>query len=135
MIAVLDVSAAVDVVLQKDSNNEFSAILKNADAILAPDIYISEVANVAWKYHKQAGYSHSQSSYLAETGILIIDKFIPAADLWKEALHEAILNNHSVYDLLYLVCARRSGGILLTRDKKLIRLCRELRVQTNLVGH
>ncbi len=130
MIAVLDVSAAIDVVLQKDSYKEFSEVIEKADVVIVPELYISEISNVAWKYHKQANYSHEQSSDLAETGIRIIDKYLPVADLWKEALHESILNDHSVYDLLYLVCARRSNGILLTRDRKLIRLCNELHVQT-----
>lgn len=135
MTVVLDVSAAIDVVLRKDAYIEFSEVIGKADVVIAPEIYISEISNVAWKYHKLANYSQEQSSYLAETGILIIDKFVPVADLWKEALQEAILNDHSVYDLLYLVCARRSNGVLLTRDKKLITLCSELHVRTLLQGY
>jgi len=130
MIVVLDVSAAIDVVLRKNAYIEFSEVIGKADVVIAPEIYISEISSVAWKYHKMDNYSQEQSSDLAETGIFIIDKFVPVADLWKEALQEAILNDHSVYDLLYLVCARRSNGVLLTRDKKLITLCNELHVRT-----
>jgi predicted nucleic acid-binding protein len=130
MIAVLDASAAIDVILKKEAYEVFCAGIEKADVIIAPEIYISEIANVAWKYHKLAKFSHEESVSLAEDGILIIDKYIPVIGLWKEALRESISNDHSVYDLLYIVCARRNDGILLTKDKRLISLCNKLEIQT-----
>ena len=47
MIIVLDTSAAMDVLL---SNGEFELYRKNiekADAVIAPEIYISEISNVS----------------------------------------------------------------------------------------
>jgi predicted nucleic acid-binding protein len=130
MTAVLDVSAAIDVVLRKGSFAKFSDVIRTADVVVSPEIYISETANVAWKYHRRSGYTHEQAADLAETGILLVDRFIPVAGLWQEALYEALLSGHPVYDLLYLVSARRSNGILLTRDKKLVQLCDKLHIQT-----
>ena len=59
MIIVLDTSAAMDVLL---SNGEFELYKNNiekADAVIAPEIYISEISNVAWKYRKFAGFAHN----------------------------------------------------------------------------
>ena len=41
----------------------------------------------------------------------------------REALIEAIRLDHPVYDLLYLVLARREGATLFTLDQKLQNLC------------
>jgi predicted nucleic acid-binding protein len=41
-------------------------------------------------------------------------------------LSTAIRYNHSVYDMLYLILARRHGCRILTVDKKLIELIRQL---------
>ena len=65
---------------------------------------------------------------LATDGINLVDGYIPAADIWKESLREAINCNHPVYDCLYVVCARRNGGILMTKDKRLRQLCKKLKV-------
>ena len=40
-----------------------------------------------------------------------------------EALHAAARNNHPVYDMLYLVVARRNAATLFTFDKKLRAVC------------
>ena len=130
MIVVLDASAAIDIILKKDAYELLNNRIETADVVIAPDIYISEITNVAWKYHKLADFSHEESISLAEDSILIIDKYIPVVELWKEALRESINNDHSVYDLLYIVCARRNDGILLTKDQRLIKLCNKLEIET-----
>ena len=57
--------------------------------------------------------------------IALIDEFYPIEDLQAEALRESIRLNHSTYDLFYFVLARRTGGILFTLDRKLMKLCQE----------
>ncbi len=130
MIVVLDVSAAIDVLLNKGDFEIYKNKIEKADVVLAPEIYLSEITNAAWKYNRIAGFSSGNSVSLAEDGINLIDQFISVKDLWKESLLEAINNNHPVYDCLYLICARRNNGVLLTKDKKLKNICSELRIQT-----
>ena len=130
MIVVLDVSVAIDVLLNKGDFEIYKNKIEKADVVLAPGIYLSEITNAAWKYNRIAGFSSGNSVSLAEDGINLIDQFISVKDLWKESLLEAINNNHPVYDCLYLICARRNNGVLLTKDKKLKNICSELRIQT-----
>ncbi len=130
MIIILDTSAAIDILLGKGNFENYQNIIEKADTVIAPEIYISEITNVAWKYNKLADFTHEESLNLAEDGINLIDQFVAVKDLWKESLREAINNDHPVYDCLYVVCARRNDGILLSRDKKLKKICEELRIQT-----
>ena len=46
MIAVLDTSAAVEVVLKRESATLFSYFLAEADLVIAPNILITEATNV-----------------------------------------------------------------------------------------
>jgi predicted nucleic acid-binding protein len=130
MIIVLDTSAAVEILLKKEDSEKFSNKIAEADAVIAPELYISEITNVAWKYNKLAGFTHEESYELAQDGINMIDQFLNSKDLWKEALREAMNNNHPVYDCLYIICARRNDCILMTTDKKLKKLCKKLEIET-----
>jgi predicted nucleic acid-binding protein len=130
MIIVLDTSAAIEIILNKKESENFKKIILEADAVIAPELYISEITNVAWKYNKISNFGHEECYSLSEDGINLIDQFIDTKFLWKEALREAMNNNQSVYDCLYLICARRNDGILLTKDQKLKKLCRKLKIET-----
>ncbi|CAK8712925.1 hypothetical protein GMJAKD_02190 [Candidatus Electrothrix aarhusensis] len=46
MIAVLDASAAVEVVLQRPMAGHLNRYLSEADWVVAPTLFISEVTNV-----------------------------------------------------------------------------------------
>ena len=51
----------------------------------APEIYISEITNMARKYNKLADFTHEELLNLAEDGINLVDQFI-VKDIWKESL-------------------------------------------------
>ena len=57
--------------------------------------------------------------------ISLIDEIHPSDDLVVEAFNEAVRLNHSAYDMLYLVLARRTGSTLFTLDKELQEACLE----------
>lgn len=50
MIAVLDASAAIEMTLNMKNAFHFKGICTEADIVLTPDIYPSEITNVFWKY-------------------------------------------------------------------------------------
>ena len=58
-----------------------------------------------------------------------VDEFVDDGDLLVEALSEAVKLDHSFYDMLYLVLARRTASPLVTCDKRLASLCRESGVE------
>jgi len=128
MIVILDVSAAIQIILQKEKKELFNTKFKEASWVLAPDLYISELSNVLWKYYKANIVSHEDCIQYVEDGITMIDDYIDGKELWKEALGEGIKNNHSIYDMYYAVLARRNDATLITNDGQLAKICNDLKI-------
>jgi len=129
MIAVLDVSAAVEILLKKEKTQKFKTELARASWVIAPDLFHSEIANVLWKCYRAKIVNHEESLQLSEDGILMIDDFTSGSDLWKEALGEGIKYNHSIYDMFYAILARRNDAILITNDNKLAKVAEEMKIE------
>ena len=123
MSVVLDASAAIQLVLNGPRAASVRAGGESAAIVLAPDLYSAEVANALWKYVR-AGQLDAQAAAdsLADAHELVT-RFVPASELVTEALHESVRLGHPVYDLLYLVAARRHAATLVTCDKRLRDLC------------
>ncbi len=119
MRIVVDASAAVEIALQKERAQAFLSSINKASVVLAPDIYISEVTNVFWKYKKFQQFSDSICVSGIEFCINLIDTFVDSNELWREAYFEGSKNGTSTYDMFYLVAARRNSAALLTCDKRL----------------
>ena len=130
MIAVLDVSAAIQIILKKDRYDFFKDYYEKSSWIIAPDLYISEITNTLWKYKKASVFTHEECQVFVQDGVDLIDDFIESKELWKEVLGESIKNDHPAYDLFYAVLARRNDGILLSNDKDLIKVCKKIKIET-----
>lgn len=129
MIVVIDVSAAVEILLKKEKSDKFKNHLAVASWVVAPDLYHSEIANVMWKCQKAKIMTHEESLQHTEDGILMIDDFTRGSELWKEALGEGIKYGHSVYDMFYAILARRNDALLVTNDIKLAKLAEEMKIE------
>jgi predicted nucleic acid-binding protein len=129
MIAILDVSAAMEILLLKDKKALFDDAYKKASWVIAPDVYVSEISNVLWKYKKAGVIDYEDCIQFCEDGIDLIDDFIAADTLWKEALGEGIKNNHSIYDMFYAVLTRRNDAVLITNDEALAKVCKALNIE------
>lgn len=129
MTVVLDVSAAIEILLKKEKSSLFDSTYRNANWVIAPDLYVSELSNALWKYHKAKVLSHEECVQHVEDGIALIDDYFEAKELWKEALSESIKNGHSVYDMYYLVLARRNDATLVTNDGKLADHCGKAKLE------
>jgi predicted nucleic acid-binding protein len=64
-----------------------------------------------------------------QDGINYVDAFIDGKELWQEAFSEGINNNHSIYDMFYMIAAKRVDGILITNDSVLSTICKNNNVQ------
>jgi len=56
----------------------------------------------------------------------MIDDYVDAKELWKEAIGDGIRYNHSIYDMYYCVLARRNDAMLITNDGDLAKICRKM---------
>ena len=129
MTAVIDVSSAIDILLQKGKSEKYGNRLQESALVLAPDLYIPELVNTLWKYHNAKILNQEECAKFIEKGISLVDKFINSAEIWQEAFSEGVHNRHSTYDMFYLVTARRNNGILVTSDSALAAICKKNRIE------
>ena len=121
MIIVLDTSAAVEIVLQKKRASAFAQHIADADMVIAPDLYCSEMTNVFWKYYQFASLTMEQCETALGKAMLLPDEFVSSTELYKEAFAMACLTKSTAYDMFFLVLARRSNAFLMTIDLELKR--------------
>ncbi|QTQ13486.1 type II toxin-antitoxin system VapC family toxin [Treponema parvum] len=129
MIIVLDVSAAIEILFQREKADRFKSVYNQGSWIIAPDLFIAEITNALWKYYKAGLITHKDCIQYVQDGIDMIDDFLDAKELWKESLAEGIKNNHSIYDMYYAVLARRNDATLITNDGALARICEKLSIE------
>lgn len=130
MIIVLDASAALEVVLRREKASKLADILCGADWVIAPTLFVSEVSNAIWKYYKLANISFEVCEKWLDQAVALPDELFNEVDLYKEAFMLSCKMNHPVYDMMYLVLAKRNNAILLSLDQKLLQLARKLFVRT-----
>jgi predicted nucleic acid-binding protein len=129
MTGVIDVCGAMEILLQKEKADKFSKALQEAALVIVPDLYVSELTNTLWKYYRAKILNKDECVQYIKNGINYVDKFIDSRELWQEAFSEGINNNHSIYDMLYMVAARRNGGVIITNDSVLATICRNNNIQ------
>ena len=129
MIGIIDVSASVDILLEKGKFKLFHKVLHDVSSLTAPDMYIPELTNTLWKLNKLKTLTNEECMGFIQKGIKLVDKFIDCKDLWQEAFSAGLNNKHSVYDMFYMITARRSGGVLITTDSVLAAICKKNHVE------
>ncbi len=122
---VLDASAAVQIANESQEGEKLKRLMLSGEACIAPDLFYPEVANAFAKYYKAGLLNKRETMAYTAKAVCLVQHFIPCGSLYTEALSEAMRVGHTVYDLLYLVLARRSGAVLFTLDKKLRQLAVE----------
>jgi len=134
MRIVLDASAAANIILRTDLAPALIEKLGQGRLVIAPSLFHSEIANTLWKYVRCGDLSKDTACDLSKDTALaryaeavgLVDAFEADEALATEALSAAIRYSHPVYDLLYVILARRHGCRVLTVDKRLITLAGEI---------
>ena len=129
MTGVIDVSGAIEILLHKEKAGKYERVLQEAALVVAPDLYVSELTNTFWKYFTVKNLPKDKCIQYIQKGVELANKFINCKDIWHEAFSEGVKNNHSIYDMFYMVAARRNSGILVTNDSVLAGICKKNHVQ------
>lgn len=124
MKIVLDASAAVEFALKRSKAATIGNVIAEADAVLVPDFYASEVTNVFRKCYAFEHLPMPACEAALAAALALPDVFAPSRELAAEAFALACLVQASAYDMLYAVLARRSGAELWTLDGKLVKTCK-----------
>ena len=126
MRIVLDASAAANIILRTDLAPALIERLGQGRLVIAPSLFHSEIANTLWKYVRCGDLSKDTALARYAEAVGLVDAFEADEALATEALSAAIRYSHPVYDLLYVILARRHGCRVLTVDKRLITLAGEI---------
>jgi predicted nucleic acid-binding protein len=122
MKVVLDASAALAAVLGQESGTVVLDLLADASVVIAPELFSAEVTSGLWKYVSAKQLTIDMAMERLDAALKLVDRYEPMAGLTQEVLREASERRHSVYDLCYVVLARREGAAILTIDARLRKL-------------
>lgn len=125
---VLDCNAAVAMLEQTKMGRALRQLMLEGETAISPALFHSELANILWKQSRAGLLDAKEAARAFEAGIGLVDEFIPDETLIVEAMQEALHFGHPVYDMLYLVLARRNAATLFTLDRKLMRTCEKAHV-------
>lgn len=120
---VLDSCAAVDIVRETTEGKALSSLMLTGEKVISSDLFYAEITNAFWQYCKAGFYGEGEAANNIEKAIQLVDEFFPLDEFCKEAFSESVRLDHSSYDMLYFILARRNGATLFTLDRKLQRLC------------
>jgi len=116
--AVVDASVAVKwVVAEPDSG---AAFLLAGATLHAPDLWVSECANVLWKKVLRGDLSAEEAEAAAMALQAAEVRLVATRPLLAEIVALAAGLRHPAYDCAYLVVARRLGCPLVTADRRLV---------------
>ena len=99
MIAVLDTSAAVEVVLKRKSQALFTDFLAKVDLVIAPKLSVTEATNVFWKYQKFSDYPYDKCEKSIDHIVSLTDEYVNELQLYRESFKLGCMLDHSVYDI------------------------------------
>lgn len=120
---VLDASAAIEIARQTPEGWALENLMLKGEKSVSCDLFRAEAASAIRKFVRAGKVASDEAPRYLEKVCALVDEFVPIDDLQTEALRESIRLDHSTYDMLYFVLARRCGATLFTLDRKLIDLC------------
>ncbi len=126
---VMDTSVALEIAMGSSDGISFQSLMMEQEVCVAPSFFRVEMANAVRSQVSRGLIPARGAIDLYNRSLDLMDVFWPSEDLFPEALTEAIRLNHLVYDIVYLVLARRLGATLLSKDKRLNELCDECGVR------
>ena len=129
MIIVLDASAAIEIALNNARSEKYRSLLKESDLVIAPDTFPSEITNVFWKYAHFSKMPAEQCDKGIAYCLDLIDDYIQTRAICREVFAESIKKEHSSYDIIYLIVARRHNAAILSRDRKMNKIAKELGIK------
>jgi len=127
--AVLDSSGAVHLVMNGEHASSLAAKLEAAAVVMTPDLFCSETANSLWKYVRAGELTLDLALTRFEQCMGLADSLVPERALAPEALVAAARHQHSVYDMMYAVLARRSGATVITMDRGFALKLRDMEIE------
>lgn len=116
---VIDASVAIKWVIDEPGSEQ--ALKLRRHAVAAPDLLISECANIVWKKVRLGELTGPEATMAIRLLVRADIELVPARQLASRAVEWAILLDHSAYDCMYLTLAEATTRPFVTADARLLR--------------
>jgi predicted nucleic acid-binding protein len=118
---VIDASVASKWFFRETGSDDAEALLGAGAVLVAPELIVAEVVNVAWKRLRAGQIAREHAAAAAEGIGGLLDELVPMASLARRSLEIARTLDHPAYDCFYLALAERLESQLITSDDVLLR--------------
>ncbi|MBC8373779.1 MAG: type II toxin-antitoxin system VapC family toxin [Phycisphaerae bacterium] len=119
-VCVIDASVIAAAFFQEQFAQVAAALLASARPLHAPDLVISEVANVIWKRQRRNEIDSTEAAGLLADFQMLPLNITSSSELVESALELALGTGRTVYDCLYLALAVKTESIMASADKRLV---------------
>ncbi len=119
MTLVIDASVACKWFIAELQSDSAEELLRGGDVLIAPDLVVPEVCNVAWLKLRRGEITSDQASAMVDGLPELLDEVVSSAPLAARALAIAAAIEHPAYDCFYLALAELRDTRLVTADRKL----------------
>jgi predicted nucleic acid-binding protein len=123
---VIDASIAVKWVVDEDGTPEALALRKGGK-LLAPELLVSECANILWKKVRLKELTRDEALLAARLLQASDVELLPTRSLLAAAVPIAIDLDHRAYDCMYIALAIAHDCPFVTADQRLLRKLDEAR--------
>lgn len=119
MRVTVDASVAVKWFVAEDHRKEARHLLGPGIERFAPDLLPVECANTIWKKARRREIDSAAPFLEGITRLPEVVRIQPGEALLRDATETAVRIGHPVYDSLYIACAKLTGSVLVTADRRL----------------
>ena len=116
----MDASVAAKWFFPEALSDRARELLRSGGELLAPELLLLEVGNVAWKKALRGEISTEHAQAVASALPQMFSLLVPASQVQESALELALRLRHPVYDCAYLVLAQARDLPLVTADSHLL---------------
>lgn len=117
---IVDASVAVKWVLDEAGDLEARAIIERRVPLIAPELIVAEVTNVAWKRHAKGDIPLRQARLITVEVPRVFTQLFALTPLRDRALAIALELRYPVYDCFYLALAESEDAVMVTADRRLL---------------
>ena len=119
--AVIDASTVIKWVVEEEGTAQALALRRAYHKLLAPDLLVSECANVLWKKVTRGQLTPGEAQLAARLIASAEIELVETRAFLETATMLAIQLNHPAYDCTYLALATAQGCPFITADQGFVR--------------
>ncbi len=126
MIVVVDPGVAIKWFVEEPLRPQARSLLVNRHELIAPDILIAGVADLAWKKAMSGEIAVEQAAPIVRNIALpsFISAFVESPRLRNRALALALQCGRPVHDCFYAACAEAASAPLVSTDETFLQALR-----------